>query len=152
MSGNRVNQDFEVESSGMDDSRLNHRVGSVVCAVFVAITFFPVWFFAVLAAFSLKPRLLFLAGQQQDHEIALQAFGRVLTIVCVKWYCRGGSGGVANVLDPRQELLDEKDSTCTIRAFIRHCRSKLLARGPAAFESVPIVAFPTHFTFSHRGA
>ena len=83
MSGNRVNQDFEVESSGMDDSRLNHRVGSVVCAVFVAVTFFPLWFFAVLAAFSLKPRLLFLAGQQQDHEIALQAFGRVLTIVCV---------------------------------------------------------------------
>jgi hypothetical protein len=69
----------------MDDSRLNHRVGSVVCAVFVAVTFFPLWFFAVLAAFSLKPRLLLFVGQQHNHEIAsaLQAFGRVLTIVCV---------------------------------------------------------------------
>jgi hypothetical protein len=36
-----------------------------------------------------------------------------------QWYCRGGSGGVADFVGPRQELLDEKDSTCTITAFIR---------------------------------
>jgi phosphatidylglycerophosphate synthase len=69
----------------MDDSRLNHRVGSLVCAVLVAVTIFPLWFFAVLAAFSLKPSFLLFAGQQHNQEItpALQAFGRVLTMVCV---------------------------------------------------------------------